>query len=472
MTAPAGRTRAQAACAVASACITGVAIAVMSMIWSSPSRAQTVTTPTTPTSSGSSTTTTLVTTTTTTPEEWAGSRWTGPTANGETVSDATFSGTFVHTPPTPSIEAVELNIEYGAGDTHAATCGSAPSTQLQSAPTTSTSTPSGDTTSTMNFLFEVPFVCNGIYNATATATLENNLDNYDMTLTGLHIAEPPQSPLSFLATDNGNRTVTLTWQAPNQKPPDLAGYRVSRRDANASDYSVSVDVATDVFAYNDTNIPAGGGSYFYKVETLRSSPNGTLTSNPVVTSEALNVGANPTGTPGQSVGGVPAPRADSGGSGVQHFDDTLAADEGEPGEGDFAVPGGDTIQRFAGRDGAGLVKPFAAALDLAVWAGLMLFLTRRAASAERAAVLAIELEHPRQQRGGPGLVEGLVPVAALGGLDARGAPVGTSAPLDDLQRGGEVPVGHLVPEFGDPGAARVAVVDEDRRPTRVRLKHR
>jgi hypothetical protein len=246
----------------------------------------------------------------------------------------------------------------------------------------------------MNFLFEVPFTCNGIYDATATATSDNGFYSHDITLTGLHIAVPPQSPLSFLATDNGNRTVTLTWQAPNQKPPDLAGYRISRRDASATDYSGTADVATNVFSITDTSIPPTGGSYFYKVETLRSSPNGTLTSNPVITSEALVVGGSTTGTPGKRVGGVPAPRTDSGGTGVQHFDETtLAADEGEPGSGDLALPGGDTIQRFAGRDGAGLIKPFAAALDLGVWAGLLLFLTRRAASAERAAVLAIELEH-------------------------------------------------------------------------------
>ena len=393
MTAPAGRTRAQSGCALASAGVTVVAVALMGLIWSTPSNAQVVCTPF---QSCDTTTTTVpttldTTTTTTTPDEWAGSRWTGPTANGETVSDGTFSGTFVHSPPTPRITSVELNILYGTGYTLPAACGPAPSTQLQSAPTTSTSTPSGDATTTMNFLFEVPFTCNGIYNATATATSEDGFFTYDMSLTGLHIAVPPQSPLAFLATDNGNRTVTLTWQAPNQQPPDLAGYR---RDANGSAFYGATDVTPDVLSITDSTIPAGGGSYFYKVETLRSSPNGVLTSNPVITSEALAVGGSTTGAPGRSVAGVAAPQG-SGGTGEQHFDETtLAADEGEPGAGDLALPGGDTIQRFAGREGAGLIKPFAAALDLGVWAALLLFLTRRAAKAERAAALAIEVEHP------------------------------------------------------------------------------
>ena len=92
-------------------------------------------------------------------------------------------------------------------------------------------------------------------------------------------------------------------------------------------------------------------------------------------------------------GGGPA----SGPAATAHFDETtLAADEGEQGANDplAALPGGGTIQRFAGHDGAGLIKPFAAALDLAVWAGLLLFLTRRAASAARADALTVELEHP------------------------------------------------------------------------------
>jgi hypothetical protein len=203
-------------------------------------------------------------------------------------------------------------------------------------------------------------------------------------LTGLKVAVPPPPPLSFIATDNGNRTVTLAWQPPNHPPPDLIGYRLSRRDAASPDYLPPGDLRADTLSFVDSSLPAGGGSYFYKVETLRSSPSGTLRSTPAVTSEPLVVGAL-AGTSGRSVGGTPAPNAGSGGTGAMHFDvpSTLAADEGEPGSGYLTLPGAGTIQRFAGRDGAGLIKPFAAALDLAVWAGLLLFLTRRAASAAR-----------------------------------------------------------------------------------------
>lgn len=117
------------------------------------------------------------------------------------------------------------------------------------------------------------------------------------------------------------------------------------------------------------------------------------------TTDALVVDGTPGSVPGNNAGGsAPASGQTSGAGGATHFDEptTLAADEGEVGAGDplAALPGGNTIQRFAGSGGAGLVKPFAAALDLGVWALLLLFLTRRAASAERAAALTIELEHP------------------------------------------------------------------------------
>jgi hypothetical protein len=258
----------------------------------------------------------------------------------------------------------------------------------------------------MVFDFEVTFPCNGVYDATATATLDDPLGQQDsIELKSINVAVPPQQPASFLATDTGNHTVELSWTGPNDSPPDLAGYRLSRRDATGATFGVLGTTTPSVFAFTDSNIPATGGSYFYRIETMRTAPGGTqLASVPVTTGQALVVDATPGSVPGNSGGGggggsTPADGAPATAptGGDQHFDETtLAADEGEPGANDpvAALPGGDTIQRFAGHDGAGLVKPFAAALDIAVWAGLLLFLTRRAAGAERAAALVVELEHP------------------------------------------------------------------------------
>ena len=98
----------------------------------------------------------------------------------------------------------------------------------------------------MDFLFEVAFRCNGIYDATATATLDSpgpvRPRGHDLKLHNLNIAVPPQPPIGFAATDGGDRTVTLSWSPPKDAPPDLVGYRLSRKDAAASK---TVDITTD-----------------------------------------------------------------------------------------------------------------------------------------------------------------------------------------------------------------------------------
>lgn len=352
---------------------------------------------------------------------WDGSYWSSPLADGQTIADGVFSGTFVHEGTAPEITSVDLYVDYASAGTHDPACDPAPGYQTtQTRPTTTTTEPSTATTepttpttgptttsaptnSTMDFLFEVAFRCNGIYDATATATLGSpgpvRQRGHDLTLHDINIAVPPQPPLGFVASDSGNRTVALSWSAPKAAPPDLVGYRLSRMDAGGSTFAVLGTTIPTVLTYTDANIPATGGSYFYRIETLRKAPvptNPPLASTPITTTDALVVGGTGGSVPSNSNRG-----SSGGGAGDQtpggptHFDEpsTLAADEGEPGSGDLALPGAGAIQRFAGRDGAGLVTPFAAALDLAVWAGLLLFLTRRAANAARADALTVELEH-------------------------------------------------------------------------------
>jgi hypothetical protein len=107
-----------------------------------------------------------------------------------------------------------------------------------------------------------------------------------------------------------------------------------------------------------------------------------------VTEGALSVaGVEHRGRSGGTVGGTVPPNA--GGTGAQHYDTTLPGDDEASGQ---AEPGGDTIQRFDDDAGAGLIKPFAGALNLGVWAALLLFLTRRAATADRAALQSIHVE--------------------------------------------------------------------------------
>ena len=370
---------------------------------------------------------------------WDGSHWSKPINNGETVEDGVFSGTFVHQGSEPKIEGVALDADFAG--VHEPACEPAPTPPRQAASTTTTpdptatsvpSTPteptstSTPTNSTMDFSFDVDFVCNGVYDLTATASLDSPdwFDKrHELELTDIQVSVPPQPPVSLVATDNGNRTVTLTWIPPDDMPPDLLGFRLSRMDNGGSAFDPIGTTPPATFTFTDPNIPAAGGAYFYQIETLRKAAVATqepLVSPPVTTAEALAVGGG-----GGGGGGSQSGSANGGGggqqpgSGVQHFDETTLADDDEPGEGDelaipIPLPGGGAIQRFAGRDGAGLVKPFAAALDLAVWAALVLFLTRRAKAQARVDDLVVEFEDADQQRGRARLVEGLVPVATLG----------------------------------------------------------
>src|SRR3954452_21159837 len=66
------------------------------------------------------------------------------------------------------------------------------------------------------------------------------------------------------------------------------------------------------------------------------------------------------------------------------------------------------------------------------------------------------------------LVEPLVQVAALRALHARRAPVVTRAAVQHLQRVRHPALELLEPALGDADAARMAVIDEDRRQTCIR----
>lgn len=364
----------------------------------------------------------------TTADPWEGSTFTAPSSYS-TLSDGEFSGVFRHTPPAP-ISSVVLHVEYSTSDTPSPDCRPAPADQTATydtatttttapppAPSTtvdpSTSTPSTPTTeapassSEVQFSFHVPFTCNGVYDATATANVEDQTGDVppplrkSMSVVGVRVAVPPAPPASITATDNGNHTVTVSWAAPKEysggshPPPDFVGYRVSRKDGAGGSFAPIADTAAATLTFVDSSIPASGGSFAYEVESVRK----LASSTPVATDGLLTV-AGPSAAAasssgrGRSGGAAAEPDPGAGGTGTAYYDTTTLADDGaEPG-GDAlsGVPGGGAIQRFAGRAGAGLVKPFAAALDLGVWAALLLFLTRRAAKAERAALLGVEVE--------------------------------------------------------------------------------
>ncbi|HEX4821974.1 MAG TPA: hypothetical protein VFV00_17350 [Acidimicrobiales bacterium] len=356
-------------------------------------------------------------------DPWEGSSFTSPSSYA-TTSDAVFSGVFRHTPSAP-ISKVTLHVEFSSTDSPSAGCRPAPSDQTQTYETT-TSPPTVDTTpdttdpstpttqepkqsSEVEFSFQVPFTCNGVYDATATAVIEDPTGDVppplhkSISLVGVRVAVAPPMPTSITATDAGNHTVNVAWGAPasyagsGKPPPDFIGYRVSRKDGSGS-FSAIANTAPDALTFADSSIPASGGAFVYEVEAVRKF----ASSAPLATNGALDIsppgaaaghGSGSTGGGGGAAAPAPATTdPGAGGTGTAYYD-SLADEGAEPGSGALAAPDGGAVQRFSGKDGAGLLKPFAAAMNLGVWAGLLLFLTRRAAKAERAALLGVELEH-------------------------------------------------------------------------------
>src|SRR5947199_389300 len=196
-------------------------------------------------------------------------------------------------------------------------------------------------------------------------------------------SQQPTRPRPIAApTQTGNHAVAVSWGAPlsytgaGHPPPDFIGYRISRKDGPTGSFAVIGNTAPTTLSFVDSSIPASGGSFVYEVESVRKF----ASSPPMATNGALTIGGpNGAGSGGgRKSGGAGPTTSDPGAGGTgTAFYDTLP-DESEPGDDALSgVPGVGAIQRFAGHDGAGLVKPFAAALALAAWAALVLFLTRR-----------------------------------------------------------------------------------------------
>jgi len=152
-------------------------------------------------------------------DPWEGSSFTSPSSYA-TTTDAVFSGVFRHTPAAP-VSKVTLHVEFAATDSPASGCRPAPSDQTMTYPTSSTPTsvdpspeppdPSTPTTeqpkqsSDVQFSFQVPFTCNGVYDATATAFIEDPTGdvppplNKSLSLVGVRDAVEPPTPSSISA---------------------------------------------------------------------------------------------------------------------------------------------------------------------------------------------------------------------------------------------------------------------------------
>ena len=221
------------------------------------------------------------------------------------------------------------------------------------------------------------------------------------------MAVPAPKVRDLTVVANPDRTVTVSWLPGFGTPPGTQ-YEVSRVDTVTGESSPlpspSTSPATDA-------IPDSGGSFAYSVASVRRDENGDYTvrnsvrSSPPVTFDAKAAPSTEPPPPPEtsatrpaSGGGGrsgPAPPAtpppadfegDGAAAGPAVFDAT------EPGEPDAVLPqSARAVQRYDKPPGAGLLQPIAIGLCLAVWAAILLTVTRMARHAERAlAVVAIE----------------------------------------------------------------------------------
>jgi len=253
---------------------------------------------------------------------------------------------------------------------------------------------------TVSHPLALAFQCNGTYDMQAVA----NQAHVDCTATptppapacleidwtGVTVAIPAPPPRDVNATANSDGSITVTWNSgyDTAPPPDFVGFSVWRIDANGKATMVK-SLAATATSYTDVDM-TGPAPYTYRVDAARQTwvP---------VSSATTPSGVTPITQPGAS--STTATTAASTPATAVFDPPTLAGDEpgvNEPPSipADPTAPRASTTQRFSGsgRPGEGLVKPFATALVLGVWAALFLFLSRRAARLDPHA-RPIEVEH-------------------------------------------------------------------------------
>jgi uncharacterized membrane protein YgcG len=310
----------------------------------------------------------------------------------------------------------------------------------------STVTPPDDSSAFAYFVSEPSFVCNGVYDIAAVAQLENVFNSVDdathkLDLTGVKIAEPPPPVSAVSAAKSGEHDILITWNPPaayasttsvttpkpasssqsqqgqsaGGPPPDFLGYQVTRVDGTGAK-TVVVTTAPNGTSYQDSAMP-DNGAFSYQVASIRSGPDGQLSSAPVGSGAPIVIGTPPDTTPGQGGSdgsggsggsGGAGGGSGSGGSGTSRGatattahpavipgdsgDEGYSSDlpyEAEPGVATASSPG---RSRNNSPAGAGLLVPFAVSSVLVMWAVHILYVTRQARMAD-AALLPIQFEH-------------------------------------------------------------------------------
>ncbi|HEY2813850.1 MAG TPA: fibronectin type III domain-containing protein [Acidimicrobiales bacterium] len=334
------------------------------------------------------------------------SHWTEPTTNDTTTTDGVFAGTFEN----GTIDRVQLTLTNANAAPGCAGSANA-SVDYQRPPPPEFPPP-------RDFSFaEGDAICNGVYSATAQSEFLPNPTAppqtiETLTLSDITVAVPAPAPAGVTATPQGGGSVALAWTSgygDRPAPPDFSGYQIYRVDSSHKRQQV-LPTPTMATSYSDVDVPATG-TYTYEVDAVRAGAATTAsTSQPVKVFLPSSASGSSSGAAGGLAGtsstssttgatgapGLSGPQsATTPATAVFNGSGTLA-DDAEPGGQQAAaanLPGDGSVRIGRGSSsGAGLLKPFAAALVAAVWAGLFFFLSRRAAKANRA-LLPVHVEH-------------------------------------------------------------------------------
>ena len=95
--------------------------------------------------------------------------------------------------------------------------------------------------------------------------------------------EPPSAPWNLTATVDGDGSVTLNWNAPDDGP--VTGYQILRRQPGEGEHALSVyvaDTGSTATSYTDTGVTAGT-LYVYRVKAINSAGVGQRSKNVKVT---------------------------------------------------------------------------------------------------------------------------------------------------------------------------------------------
>lgn len=261
-------------------------------------------------------------------------------------------------------------------------------------------------TASVDWTFRVDPGCNGVYDIAVTGTADPpgsvepgdpGTESGPLVVEGVRVSLTGEGPTGVTAEQDAGRLVTVRWHAPQSwsdgAPSDAIGFRVQRTASDGTPVVVADELAVGTTSLVDDDLVAApAGSYRYHVVALRKGASGEpIASEAGETSVQLAPAPTPTTAgvvarsgSGARVGGTvrvgqpaisPPPEFDPG------FDPELDYSDAELGD-EQAVPPADAGRFEVSEDpdlSASLLVPGAVALCLAVWAGHLRHLARRAA---------------------------------------------------------------------------------------------